>query len=242
MNSMSLVEFGLVFAGPALMVLGLILAAYKSRSVQSVLGFLWELGTFWPRTGHPLAPPCYAARTVPELVVRVNQLARSGADAGVVLVGHGNGSVLAVATVLQLPPAARERVALLTAGSPVSRLHARLFPEYFHEGTFADVARALDTGEGTPRWINLWRRTDPISLEIRGIHIGSRQVFVDRKLRDPTSFEIGEDGRYPPILGHAWYPGDPEFARAVGDLAATLVPRLRTTGPASPTGDRARAT
>ncbi|NYH41321.1 hypothetical protein HNR22_001048 [Micromonospora jinlongensis] len=102
-----------------LMVLGF--RAYRSSQTRRVVAVLWDLGTFWPRTVHPFAPPCYAARAVPELAKRVTGLTAWGP---VVLSGHSHGSVLAAATILQLPPPVLARVSLLTYGSPLHRTYA----------------------------------------------------------------------------------------------------------------------
>ncbi|MEE3922743.1 hypothetical protein V2I01_43310 [Micromonospora sp. BRA006-A] len=88
----------------SLLVIGLLILgyrAYRSPETRRLVGVLWDLGTFWPRTVHPFAPPSYAARAVPELARRVTALAAQGP---VVISGHSHGSVLAAATVLQLPP------------------------------------------------------------------------------------------------------------------------------------------
>jgi hypothetical protein len=65
-------------------------------------------------------PPCYAERTVPDLLIRMRPVHASG---GLVLLsGHSQGSVLAAAAALQLSPAEQRRSALLTYGSPLRRL------------------------------------------------------------------------------------------------------------------------
>src|SRR5207244_1319883 len=98
----NLTGFGTYLIGLAalgLMTLGV--QAYRNAGTRRVVGILWDLGTFWPRAAHPLAPPCYAERVVPELAIRTAWLSRQG---GVVLSGHSQGSVLVAATVLQLSP------------------------------------------------------------------------------------------------------------------------------------------
>lgn len=50
-------------------------AAYSNANTRRTVGILWDLGTFWPRATHPLAPPCYSERTMPDLINRTRWLA-----------------------------------------------------------------------------------------------------------------------------------------------------------------------
>ena len=50
---------------------GLGLLVYRNDTVRRSVGVLWDIGTFWPRAAHRLAPPSYAERAVPELQTRV---------------------------------------------------------------------------------------------------------------------------------------------------------------------------
>ncbi len=198
-----------------LSVLGLLLLGiqtYRNPRVRKTVGVIWDLGTFWPRAAHPLAPPCYAERVVPELVHRASWLATE--QGGVVLSGHSQGSLLAAATVLQLPPAARPRTALLTYGSPLCRLYMRAFPNYFSEKVIYDIGAAVAGPRGQERWVNLWRRTDPI---------GGAVGVGDRRLADPVSFDPLPGHRLPPaILAHGGYQLTPQFGQAMDDLVGLL--------------------
>jgi acetyl esterase/lipase len=196
-------------------VLGLVLLGiqtYRNPRVRRTVGVVWDLATFWPRAAHPLAPPCYSERVVPELVHRGTWLAKE--QNGLVVSGHSQGSVLAAATVLQLPPEARARTALITYGSPLCRLYMRAFPNYFNEKVINDISAAVADSRGRERWINLWRRTDPI---------GGAVGLGDRRLADPISFDQLPGDRIPPApQAHGGYQLTPQFGQAMDDLVGLL--------------------
>lgn len=106
------------------------------------LGVLWDLLCFLPRSAHPLGPPSYAERAVPEIAARIDAWLAAddlppGAAAGrhrmVVLSPHSLGSMLAVAALML--PSGREqrqgRVALLSYGTQIRTYFGRFFPEVF---------------------------------------------------------------------------------------------------------------
>ncbi|WP_233559082.1 hypothetical protein [Micromonospora radicis] len=218
---------GLVAAG--ILVIGLL--SYRSEGTRRTVAVIWDLGTFWPRTVHPFAPPCYAERAVPELAKRVTALADQG---GVILSGHSHGSVLAAATLLQLPPEVVPRVALLTHGSPLHRLYARLCPAFLGDRVLCEVGDRVGW-----RWVNLWRDTDPIGGPVFSAHRPGQQPevtgpagSVDRRLRDPQAVTVSTDDTVPPPINQHWpYHTDPGYEAAVRELAGRLSPDLRRPEP-----------
>ncbi len=185
---------------------------YRRPRLRRTVGVIWDLATFWPRAGHPLGPPCYAERVVPELVHRANWLARD--QGGVVLSGHSQGSVLVAATVLQMPFDARQRTAVLTYGSPICRLYQRAFPNYFNDAVLNDIGAAVAGPRGQERWVNLWRRTDPI---------GGQVGIGDRRLADPLAFDPRPgDQVAPKVQAHSGYQLVTGFNQAMDDLVGLL--------------------
>ncbi|MET8834143.1 hypothetical protein ABZV78_09530 [Micromonospora sp. NPDC004540] len=234
----ALVNFGLGLGSYviAAAILGLVLGglfAYRTAEFRRYVGVLWDLGTFWPRAAHPFAPPCYAERAVPELSRRISYL--TGQGQAVLLAGHSHGSVLLAAAVLQLPPEVCARVALLTSGSPLSRLYARWFPAYVHADVLHEIGRRVGW-----RWINLWRDTDSIGGWIFSPHrpgeppaVAGPAGSVDRRLRDPRGVVAPpSDTVPPPIVGHLPGASDPRHDDAVRELAD----RLRRAALAPPVG------
>ena len=73
--------------------------AYRSPAARRTVGIVWDLGTFWPRAVHPLAPPCYAERAVPDLLLRLRFYKESGGR--VLLSCHSQGTVLGAVVLLQ---------------------------------------------------------------------------------------------------------------------------------------------
>ncbi|KPI20457.1 hypothetical protein OK074_1286 [Actinobacteria bacterium OK074] len=200
--------------------------AYKDASARRTIGILWDVGTFWPRAAHPFAPPCYAERAVPDLTWRMaTWTART--HGRLVLSGHSQGSVLAAAAAWQLSPPVRNRVAVLTYGSPLERLYGRWFPAHFGPAALVALHREVAC------WRNLYRRTDPIGGPIRlSVDCGPE---VDRApLKDPLAY--GRTGAHPlpaPILGHSDYQADPAFAKERAGLLKRLrpVPEPELPGP-----------
>jgi hypothetical protein len=198
-----------LFAGGVLV--GLLRLDYSDPSRRKTIGALWDVATFWPRAAHPLAPPCYAERGVPELVDRVRiltgtvsddpdatwQIAAHMRDAdseprlsvpvGPVLVtGYSQGAAIAPAVVAQLPEETRQRIALLTLACPARQLYGRAFPAYFGErylDTLLQMLRDGSTSLKDGRWKNLVRRTD---------YIGS-WIFSSPKGGDPAQFPASEE-------------------------------------------------
>ncbi|MFH9429415.1 hypothetical protein ACH4JZ_14145 [Streptomyces sp. NPDC017615] len=193
--------------------------AYKDASARRTIGILWDVGTFWPRAAHPFAPPCYAERAVPDLTWRTATWTEH-TGGRLVLSGHSQGSVLAAAAAWQLTPAVRERVALLTYGSPLERLYGRWFPAHF--GPAALAALHHDIG----CWRNLHRRTDPIGGPVR-LPAGHGPEVDHEPLPDPRAYGRTPEHPLPaPILGHSEYQEDPVFTRERDRLLARLHPDL----------------
>lgn len=187
----------------------LVVWAWRNRQVRRQIGILWDVATFWPRANHPLTPPSYGERAVPELAWRLGALT-TGADDRAALCAHSQGGVIAAAAVLQLDASSRQGTVLLTFGSPLRRLYGRYFPAYFGDDTLRSVERA--TGS---RWINLWAPSDPIGGWVLD---DAAQAAVDRKLTDPTSLQANPDGTYPPICGHSGYMARGEYRASLADL------------------------
>ena len=150
---------------------------YSDPAKRKTIGALWDVGTFWPRAVHPLAPPCYAERAIPEVVDRIrlltghishdpNDVATLKYQAGLpdldrtkgltvpsgplLLTGYSQGSVIAPAVVAQLPADVLPEVALLTLACPAQRLYGRAFPAYFGQRQLTELARLLDDGPDNP--------------------------------------------------------------------------------------------
>ena len=161
----------LIVVAVAAWLVTLLRQAYSDPAKRKTIGALWDVGTFWPRAVHPLAPPCYAERAVPEVVDRIRLLTghftNEPADiaylkyqAGLpnlertleltvppgplLLTGYSQGSVIAPAVIAQLPQEVLAEVALLTLACPARRLYGRAFPAYFGQRQLTKLADLLD--------------------------------------------------------------------------------------------------
>lgn len=170
-----------VFIGAATAASGvwLLRAQIRSPNARKTIGILWDIGTFWPRAVHPLAPPCYAEQAVPEVVDRIWVLTgarrrtahpepapdQAGArrpptstiPRHVLLTGYSQGTAIGAAVVAQLPEDVLRRVSLMTLAAPLRRLYGRAFPAYFgHPAALAlrDLLSSDPAADGN-------RRTEP---------------------------------------------------------------------------------
>ena len=89
-------------------------AAHAASSSERPLGVFWDVVAFFPRAGHPFAPPCFGERVVPELAARtktwVNDPTATRPRA-VIFTAHSMGSTISAATLLAM------RGEAITAGS-----------------------------------------------------------------------------------------------------------------------------
>jgi hypothetical protein len=188
--------------------------AYSNQDERRTIGVLWDLGTFWPRAVHPLAPPCYSERTVPDLLRRIDF---RRADAPVVLSCHSQGTVIGAAAVLQLGSAAG--LGLVTYGSPLRRLYTPMFPAYLGPDALQRVETVV-----AGRWRNLYRSSDPIGGYVFADQFGrpGPSVDLDWWLLDPVYDMPPGDGTWPPTRGHGDYFADPAYEQACADVVGRL--------------------
>jgi hypothetical protein len=219
----------------------------RSEATRKAVGILWDLTTFWPRAAHPLSPPCYAERVVPEMTTRIRWgLEHQGL---VVVSGHSQGSLIAAATLIRLDREELRRIRFVTYGSQLRALYGRIFPGVLGPKvlgctpttgtpTFGEahpdvppagtgVVRVQPPGR-TPRtlmdllgeggWVNLFRRADSL---------GWRVFSDDDSDRDVCTLEVpprvaGDPG--PTVSTHSGYQHTIEYRRVVaGWLEETVV-------------------
>ncbi|QLQ37705.1 hypothetical protein [Micromonospora robiginosa] len=197
------------------------LLVYRTDSVRRSVGVIWDVCTFWPRAAHPLAPPSYAERAVPELQTRVAGLLalpphHPDRMDGVILSGHSQGTVICAAVLLQLPRRWRRRTWFFSYGCQLTRLYGRVFPSYFGPERLRTLARAVTWPDGHVAWTNFWRDTDPLGWQVSA---GQRDVPVtDPEALHPSGGEVAD----PPIRSHSGYPEAVEFARERAVVARLL--------------------
>jgi len=214
-------NIGIALAGlvlPAL--IAFLYSAWGDPAKRRTIGVLWDVGTFWPRSYHPLSPPCYTERAVPDLQRRMWWLHDNGGR--VILVTHSQGTVIGAAALAQ--PDCRpdgDWPALITFGSPLVKLYGWAFPAYFGEGL---LGRLVPGGTGgVSDWRNFYYPTDPIGGPVaRDIPAACRDR-VDTGLLDPAHcyYLYGQPLSAPG--GHSGYWADPRVWDEINTVAAGLL-------------------
>jgi hypothetical protein len=191
-GSIPLVSFAtwVVVAIP-IVAIALIRSSLSDRGRRREVGRLWDVLTFWPRVTHPFAPPCYGEALVPMLEDRVRLLLDATGDEvnldgppsstpapvaprrrnlgyRVILAGHSQGSVVALAVAARLEAederAAMRRVALVSYGSPIAILYER----YFRATLVPADGEGISVYDGVRRavhsWHHLFSLTEPFAF------------------------------------------------------------------------------
>lgn len=201
----------LTAALPILVVL-LLRRGWTNLASRRRIGVIWDVCTFWPRAFHPLAPPSYAERAVPEVQRRLWRLHSN--QGKVVVAAHSQGSVIAAAALLQPDNLPRDGAySLVTFGSPLRTLYGWAFPAYFSDG----VLRTLESR--TQTWRNFYYDTDYIG----GAALTATPAApVDVILPDPETCWYIYGQPQPLARRHTGYWDDPAVWNEVDRLADQL--------------------
>jgi len=227
--------------------------AIRQESLRRGVNIGWDVLAFWPRAVHPFVPPPYSQRAVADLRARIswhlgdrepNSYAQTTppepeAD-HVVIAAHSQGSLIALAAVLWLPPDQRARVGLVTFGSQLKVQFPRAFPAYVNFSVLTWLYAELGQ-----RWVNLYRDTDAIAGPVlswghspdrltateQSYRIdqwdrryedvidpitGRRVCGPEWRLLDPPPFDPKlQQGPVARIRAHSHYPDDPDWPNAV---------------------------
>jgi hypothetical protein len=235
-----------------LTILGLValgVVAFKTPSLRRSVGILWDVASFWPRSSHPLAAPCYAERTVPDIVTYLSTAPSARKADAIVLAVHSQGTVISTAVIAQLDTydkqvqaderqqAVLPRLGFLSFGCVLRRLYGKFFPVYFGPAELNKLYQRLG-GDG-PRWRNLWRYTDYLGGQVtagpppRVLGLPDEPPAWEWHRPDPPRFtRAAGDTCYSAPHRHSdfWADDSGYFQRAVVDLAT----QIRGT-PAQPT-------
>jgi hypothetical protein len=216
---------GIAVAGlllPTLM--GFLYAAWSDPVRRRQVAVLWDVATFWPRSYHPLSPPCYAERAVPDLQRRLWWLHDNDERVSAVLVAHSQGAMLAIAALVQQDrwPAEGGHTSLITFGSPAGKLYAWAFPAYITTEMLTPLAPG--GGGHVHDWLNIYYPTDPIAGAVAGQMPSPASDLVDKPLPDPAESWYIYGQPLPAPQGHSGYWADPRVWSAINHVAAVSQP------------------
>jgi hypothetical protein len=209
--------------------------AFRQERWRKVLMSPFDVGTFFPRSFHPFAPPSYTERAVPELTRRIWRLHDN--QGRVVLTAHSQGSVVAAA-VLARQSARREEktVGLVTLGSPLAKLYRWAFPALVSDGLLQNFAGGHG-GIGAVRWRNVYYETDYIGGPVATAGWPASSA-TDVRLVDPPTDKFVFAQPLPQVLSHTGYWVDARFWHEVDGVCDAIAADTATfPAPASPGTD-----
>jgi hypothetical protein len=225
-------DAGMVLAAfivPALM--AYVRSAWSDVTKRRSIGVLWDVGTFWPRSFHPFAPPCYAEQAIPDLQRRIWWLHDNGGQ--VVVVAHSQGSIMATAALAQaVCRTDHGPTALVTFGNPTTWLYAWGFPGYIRPELLSPLVQGHDCR------LLLWRNyvypTDPIGYAPVAGLLPDAHRDIDEELLDPATcgYVYGNAAQGP--TGHSGYWRDARVWAGIDRAAASLTTPVTVPAPASP--------
>ena len=206
-------------------VLGLVATLWRNQNLRRIIGVAFDVGTCLPRSFHPFAPPSYSERAVPELGERINRLAANGGR--VIVAAHSQGSVLTACVLAReglLSTEARQRVALVSYGSPLTTLYRWAFPTVFTQDVLDSLAAGLvppEAATARPRWRNVYYLTDYIGGRV-DLSDPALDAEVNRWMVDPPTRWSVRGEPEPRIATHTGYGNDDALWREVDAMAAAL--------------------
>lgn len=141
----------LMVAVPAVLIIRSIVGGLlNGQDSRRQVGILWDLGSFWPRWFHPLAPPAYGPYAVTRLQTVISE------ERPDVLSAHSQGSLIS-AVALCLTDDDDKPGLFLSYGSQLGDLYPSLFPSVGLDRLVASAERQVGG-----KWLNLWRASDAI--------------------------------------------------------------------------------
>lgn len=201
---------------------------------------VWDVIAFWPAAVHPFVPPPYSPKVIDDLRRRIEWHV-AGSSRHVVLAGHSQGSLIAVAALTRLDPRYRQRVSLLTFGSQLQVAYARAFPAYVNHPFLCWLQNDVLHGQ----WVSLYRETDPVGGPVlswqrsdepsfRSFRLGDHDALADDETDPVTGIRRcgaewrmldpwPADGESRPRLAmrrHSFYSLDPAWELALTTLTA----------------------
>jgi hypothetical protein len=233
-------NIGIAIIGLALPTLmAFLYSAWNDPTKRRTIGVLWDVGTFWPRSYHPLSPPCYTERAIPELQRRMWWLHDNGGR--VVLVAHSQGAMIATAVLVQ--PGCHpdhDHPALVMFGSPVCKLYSWGFPAYVDRKLLEPLVPGADAR--LDGWRNFYYPTDPIGGSVAPDLSPAGSHPVDQEFLDPADCYYIYGQPTPAPQGHSGYWADPRVWKQINAVtaaglaippAAPAAKQVPTTPPAS---------